>query len=40
MYYLVALELDTNYKWWVKAKGYTGESRVGEKRMFFTPSKS
>ena len=27
----------TKYKWWVKAKGYTGESMTSEKRVFFTP---
>jgi hypothetical protein len=31
------LEQGTKYKWWVKAKGFTGENRTSEKRVFFTP---
>lgn len=32
-----SLSQGTKYKWWVKAKGFTGESRLSEKRVFFTP---
>lgn len=35
--YPEGLEEGTEYKWWVKAKGFTGERMVSEKRMFFTP---
>lgn len=31
------LAAGTKYKWWVKAKGYTGEHQISEKRVFYTP---
>jgi hypothetical protein len=40
VHYPVNLDQDTKYKWWVKAKGFTGENAVSAKETFFVASKS
>jgi hypothetical protein len=40
VYYPELLEQDTKYKWWVKAKGFTGENALSAKQTFLIPSKS
>jgi hypothetical protein len=35
--YPAGLTEGTEYKWWVEARGFTGENRVSGKRVFFTP---